>query len=240
MVCTTPARIILVTFNVLFVLFGLLLIAFGLWTQFDSRFYYTASDEDSSSTSRRATYIPPGIDMHAISWLLFMTGLFTFILGAIGGLGAYKKSRPLLSIYFLLLLSLMVTKLVGIYYVLTYKTRMEEAVATKMNVLFEKAINGSESAQNAQMSIEYLLDCCGVYGSEDYVRFDTEYSASCNSTLKNHSDTGCYKAVLNTYSDVLPAIVGTLFVMVAIELVAVLFAICICAKSKSKEYEDVL
>lgn len=228
MVCTKPAQFILMTFNITFLTFGICLFGIGIWSAVDPSLKAIKDD----------AFPEASVDLMFVSGLLIAVGMVTFSLGLIGFLGAMKKNRCLLSTYFILLLVLLLTKLVGLCVIFAYKNTFEIEFKSQIEQLFKKSLTNSTSASHIE-HIEVLLQCCGINGKADYTQKGAAIPDSCYQANTNETySIGCYNAAMNKATANLPVIFGVLFVIIFIELMAILFSICICSKSKDNKYED--
>ena len=225
MVCSKPARAIIITFNCVFWLFGIVLLVLGLMTKYDANFSKVWQE-------LKADQFVQSSDINAASWILIATGLFTILVGGVGCLGALKKSRFLLTVYIVIILVLLVAKLVAIYMVVSFKDDFQGQFKSALSHAFNSNSTVSEQAIG---EVEQLFQCCGVNGPSDYKHSPPSTCYSSNSTMSPYQ-VGCADQIQTYVTNHLPIISAILFIMVLTELAAVIFSLLICAKSQ-KEYE---
>lgn len=183
--------------------------------------------------------------MNSLTWILIISGVFSAILGVLGFVGAKNKSRVLLSIYLILLFLLFVFKLIGIFFGVSFQNRLK----SELNGVLADTISESLGKNNhsdytihklAVTTIDQIqttFACCGSVSSIDYIRLNATLPTSCFSNGVAYAS-GCADSIYNTFTSHLPIVMGALVIIMLIELCAVMFSICVCAKHKKEAYDQ--
>lgn len=244
MVCSKPARVILIIFNLLFWIFGLILLALGLWVKFDPN---SSIVWQSLPTER----IVGASSLSSTAWSIIIAGSFTIIVGAIGCWGALSKSKVLLSTYIIIISVLLIISLVALILVSTLKSGIENELNKNANKsALIKSFLQSNQTIDERNKLQQSLKCCGVSSPTDYDELNMTKPASCypdnqlpsassisnnitqNTTAASYFQDGCGKYLVEN----LPILNIFLFIMIIIEFAAIMFSMCLCAKSE-KDYE---
>ena len=85
--------------------------------------------------------------------------------------------------------------------------------------------------------IQSAFACCGSSGINDYLKLNATLPASCYTNGSAYS-VGCADSIYNTITSHLPIVMGCLGVIMVIELCAIMFSICVCAKHKQEAYDQ--
>lgn len=232
------ARFLLISYNLCFCFIGIFLIIVGILSQANSNFLNDSWK--SLEASLGAGSLMVGVSQ--ISWSLIFIGFVTLVLGGVGFCGTYKKSRTLLILYLVLILILISVKLAAIYMLVSYQsivilefqglfdTALKKAVSTNLTAVDA----GSAAAIQAISATQMFFQCCGSNGSSSYTNYSippTCYPSS-NSTLT--FTVGCDSQIANYMNNEMPIILYSLSVVVVIEVMAVIFSLCVFNKIETQ------
>lgn len=178
----TCARIILVTFNLLFFICGILLLAFGI----------VGIANPTALTSFLSKI--PGVEQSSIiinipdvvvgsSIFMIVLGSILLVFGFLGCAGAGCQSKPLLFLYWVLLVLVIMAEIALIIVAAVSPSKVETQVKTLMvKSLHDKftpvIINGnnvmlpSSPVAAAWVELQFEVGCCGANNYTDYQAFE--------------------------------------------------------------------
>jgi hypothetical protein len=183
--------------------------------------------------------------LNSLTWILIVTGSFSFILGIIGCVGAKKKNRLLLSLYLGLIVILLIFEFVGIYFGVSFQGQLKTQLNTVLADTLSESLGKNNQSDPAihQLALTTLdqvqsaFHCCGSIGSADYSKHNANIPASCYQNGQLALE-GCSDSIYNTITSNLPIVMGSLVIIMVIELCAIMFSICVCAKHKQETYDQ--
>jgi hypothetical protein len=234
MVCSKPARAVLIVFNFLFLIIGVALIVVGIWSK-DPSFSTVWSKLPLNNVISVS-------QLNSLTWILIITGSFSFILGIIGCVGAKKKNRILLTLYLLLIIILLIFELVGIYFGVSFQGRFKKDLNNVLTETINESVgrvNGTDSSLRSIATatldqIQSAFHCCGSSSPQDFLSLNASLPFSCFHNGEAITR-GCSESIFNAITSNIPIVMGSLVVIMVIELCAIMFSICVCAKHKNKQ-----
>lgn len=223
--CAQATRVLLILLNIIFLLLGIGLIAGGSVLVATGRSFQVFSGILS----------PVGV-----SAIIIVAGIFTFIVSALGILGAIFKSRVLLGIYLIVVALVIILEVVAAAIGIVKRGELGATMDNYVARLIEGYGKNNTGDREAIDFIQDNFKCCGWNNSQDYTNRSLSIPESCDCTLispdpkKCTSESpsiwvnGCRSEVvsaLHVYIGVIIAI-GILFAL--IELLAVFCACGLC------------
>ncbi|KAF6030489.1 tspan3 [Bugula neritina] len=126
----------------------------------------------------------------APSMILIGAGVFLFIVGLLGCVGALKGNKLVLTVFFLLMLVVLVGEVVAVAFGYYYR----EQVGTKLNTKFHEMIkdckNDSSDASCSEIDfIQEKFECCGADTYEDWFMSTENYSIPQSCCRENNCTT---------------------------------------------------
>eukprot|EP01092_Planopodium_desertum_P000300 TRINITY_DN103_c0_g1_i5.p2 TRINITY_DN103_c0_g1~~TRINITY_DN103_c0_g1_i5.p2 ORF type:complete len:237 (-),score=44.84 TRINITY_DN103_c0_g1_i5:1113-1823(-) len=185
--------------NILFLLLGA--VAIGLAS-------YSLIHNDHKSVSQLIPFtIPVG---------LIVLGVFTVLLSCFGCCGAWKESRGLLGLYFVILLILVIAQVgVGVGAVV-YGNKLNDVLANAW---------ASEEADNVRPEIQTEFNCCGWTDPSDHPSIPCPDNAS----------VGCIEAITGAIKDKLKIVEIVGITIGSIEILGLLLSCCLFCKLPSAD-----
>ncbi|KAM5180415.1 tetraspanin-18-like [Mantella aurantiaca] len=141
-------------FNVLIFLGGICLLGVGIWIVIDP-------DGFQSLFTSNAL-------LSAGGYILLFVGLALSLLGFLGCFGAIRESKPLLLLFFILVLILFTVELVGVIMAMTFQKMIKEDHFRTELQKYYKGDNSSEVFSQSWNTIMIALSCCGISGLDDF------------------------------------------------------------------------
>ncbi|XP_026996152.2 leukocyte antigen CD37 [Tachysurus fulvidraco] len=155
--CLSLTKYFLFLFNLIFFLLGLSLLGLGLWIKFS----------ETSFLIPAIGYLP----LSLFSYLLFISGSVTLLLGFFGSLGALKEAKCMLATYFILLNLLLAAQIIGTVLLFTQRGVFESTLQLHV-VDFMQSFNKNDSSrQPFKDSLDFIqrkAHCCGWTGKDDW------------------------------------------------------------------------
>ncbi|CAH1636716.1 unnamed protein product [Spodoptera littoralis] len=198
--------------NLVFALAGLTLLGLGIAVQLQSTDIVQIADYNIQ--------IAPITSM--------VVGGIVFFIAFFGCCGAIRESNCMLVTYSIFMLLLMIIKLTLAILIFV---KLDEVVAKVPFWLNESFKQDMVSFQ----AIEKTFSCCGPEGASSYVR--TPLSATCCATAPcttANAYSGCNEHVQQFFQTFGLAIGSVMIVIVSIELVAAVFALCLANTVRNK------
>ncbi|XP_067929170.1 leukocyte surface antigen CD53-like [Watersipora subatra] len=215
--CANFAKVLLIVFNSIFCLLGIGLIAGGIYAVIKLRDYLNILGNNSGN---------------AVAILIIVFGVITFIIAAIGCLGACKESPCLLFTFAVIIAILLIAEIgVGIAAVV-YKDQVEE-LFIEGSLELMKGYDESDDESAAKEAWDFVQDdlgCCGANSSENW-KSDTfspkqqDYPKSCGDAPTDRPS--CDKKVREFIESNLLIIGAVTIAFGLIELLGVVFACCV-------------
>lgn len=183
--------------------------------------------------------------LNSLTWILIIAGIFSCFIGVIGCVGAKNKSRLLLSLYLVLIVALLLFELIGIFFGVSFQSRLKSDLDNILSGTIAESLGRTNQtdptihqiAVTTINQIQSAFSCCGSQGIQDYAKFNATLPASCYSNGEPFVS-GCVQSIYNMFTSNLPIVMGCLVVIMIIELCAIMFSICLCAKHKQEAYDQ--
>ncbi|OCT94494.1 hypothetical protein XELAEV_18012167mg [Xenopus laevis] len=141
-------------FNVLIFIGGICLLGVGIWLV-----------TDPDGFQRIVTSNPL---LSAGGYILLILGLALSLLGFLGCFGAIRKNKPLLVMFFVLILLFIIVELIGVILALNYQKMVKQEHFLVELQRFYKGDNASEVFSQSWNTIMIALSCCGISGLNDF------------------------------------------------------------------------
>ncbi|KAH8415986.1 hypothetical protein KR222_006083 [Zaprionus bogoriensis] len=213
-------KYVLFIFNILFVICGILLIVLGS--------YMVA--EIKSFTSIEETYTA-----NSVAIIILILGCIIFLVAFIGCCGAIRENSCALSTYSIIMLGLFLCQLALIIYVWVNHVQIRESLDKVVQKVWEQRNTDKLLIDTMQKS----LKCCGLHGFLDY---GTQIPASCcsspsggfcNPLTSGIYLSGCRSTVDDLWDGNANIIKYAGLGVVAVELVAFIFACCLANQTRN-------
>lgn len=227
--CAACAKWCLIVFNVLFCLLGLGFIAAGVYVYVALREYLDFLGNEN---------------VNAPAIVLIVFGCITFVIAAIGCIGACKESPCLLFTFAIIIAVLVIAELAAGITAFIYRGKVEEWIRMEAPVLM-KQYNSSNSDDGVFASwtvVQNQLECCGVNGASDWNNKtmapanDAGIPNSCKSEDGATYDRGCVDAVKDFVEGNIYVVGGVGVAFAVIELMGIILACCVGCAARKGEY----
>ncbi|XP_073474109.1 tetraspanin-18-like [Aquarana catesbeiana] len=141
-------------FNALIFLGGICLLGVGIWIVVDPDGFQNIFTSNPL--------------LSAGGYILLFVGLALSLLGFLGCFGAIRQSKPLLLLFFILVLLMFIVELVGVILALTFQKLINENhFRTELQTHY-KGDNSSEVFSQSWNAIMIAMSCCGISGLGDF------------------------------------------------------------------------
>ncbi|NP_001088317.1 CD53 molecule L homeolog [Xenopus laevis] len=164
-------------------------------------------------------------------------GIIIMVFGFLGCMGAIKENKCLLLTFFILLLLILLVEVTMAIFLFVYEKQLDKYVRERLTNSFEQ--NLKHNSSETWHMIQRNLQCCGINGSEDWMK--KELHSSCcpsktnsNCSLSDSFPVGCSEALKKWFeNNFLYFGVGTICISV-IEVLGMSFALTLyCHISRS-------
>lgn len=229
-------KFLLFSFNLLFAITGLIILIVGAKSEINAHPYVSLTDE-SFYTSAPV--------------ILIIVGLIVFVVAFFGCCGAVKENHCMIITFSVFLLMIFIAELaVGIAGYVKH-TDLENSIVRTLNESIKHYSTDPEIQKNYDI-IQTDLQCCGIYGVNDWAANGQPIPATCcagreildnkpsNCTLDSPSihKNGCLDLILSHMKE-LALVLGRVGIGIAfVQLLGVIFACCL-ARSIRSQYETV-
>ncbi|XP_055331380.1 CD82 antigen-like isoform X2 [Paramacrobiotus metropolitanus] len=229
------ARLLLLTFNLIFWLSGIGLIGAGIWMFLTEKgeVFAIVQPEGSVPMIKIAAYGIIGI------------GCFVLLVGFLGCCGAMHENRCMLVTYFAVVLVILLAEIVGGILIVVFKGELDSKLQNNLQENLQKnygLLPDHKAVTGGFDTIQKNGKCCGVVGPNDYALSNwtkvneakgqkNEVPDSCCAPGSNPCEKypiGCYDQVKKSISDVHGILIGVGAGIAALELLGMIFAICLC------------
>ncbi|XP_063807866.1 tetraspanin-18-like [Pseudophryne corroboree] len=106
--------------------------------------------------------------LSAGGYILLIVGLSLALLGFLGCFGAIRENKPLLLLFFILVLVFFTVELVGVILALSYQNMVKEEHFLHELQIYYNGDNSSEVFSQSWNTIMIALSCCGISGLNDF------------------------------------------------------------------------
>ncbi|OQV15081.1 hypothetical protein BV898_10713 [Hypsibius exemplaris] len=200
------ARLLLLTFNLIFWLSGIGLVGTGIWLLVDST---KAIVFAIVQVEGQLPMIKIGAEFRCFlscsSWVIAI-GCFVILVGFLGCCGAMHENRCMLVTYFAVILVILLAELVGGILVVIYKNDLESKLQENMqrNLRGNYGVGGpvNQAVTDGFDYAQYTFACCGVAGPIDYNT--SVWIAEKGAALKYQVPISCCIAKGVSYRDIKP------------------------------------
>ncbi|XP_033758732.1 CD63 antigen-like [Pecten maximus] len=269
--CSGCGQIILVIINLIFSLVGILLLTVGsivkwggnimddVLSDWYSNFRKALEEAGVDNSSIENFNIEEFMQEAAIAFIVI--GIFFFLLGIIGCIGACCKVRSLLICYSVIIVLVIIVELTFVILLFAIRDDIDKWLKKPLEEAIKDEYTGTNGTDAVTLGLNFIMsefECCGV---ENYTEFTTTATKwqkilpnqmipliCCrNATRDNfdcltspnkdnsYSDKGCYSAIEDWVDDNANILIGSGAGVAAVEILLVLFACIVCAKNKSSQ-----
>ncbi|XP_028299041.1 CD82 antigen-like [Gouania willdenowi] len=248
--CLTASKYFLFLFNLVFFLLGAVILGFGLWLLLDNQSFVVFLNEST--------------EVKVACYLLIGVGSFSMLLGFLGCLGAIYEIRCLLGLYFTCLLLILIAQVVAGALIYFQKEQLHEKLSTIVTKVLDNYPGNNSTAEQAWDFIQRNMECCGWTDRLDWngnmVIVNSShllFPCSCQNVSQvsgNFSDSGfceaqtpdwpvydvgCAASVESWLLTNIGVILGICIGVAVIELLGMIFSICLCRNIHTEDYTKV-
>ncbi|KAL4225852.1 hypothetical protein ACF0H5_013841 [Mactra antiquata] len=179
-------------FNAVILVAGLCLVGFGIYT-----------NTSGAAVAKFSTILGSNL-LPTVSLVLIITGAVIIVLAFLGCCGAIKEVKCMLVLFFLLLLLMFVSFLVGGILFYAFREKIENATLNHLSFQLRNLYGkkGEEPVTEAWDSMQKLFKCCGIQGdfnsteSWSFYKGQTDWFA--NGYYADHSDYDIHLSTVST------------------------------------------
>ncbi|XP_069115712.1 CD63 antigen-like [Argopecten irradians] len=275
--CSGCGQIILVIINLIFALVGILLLTVGsivkwggnimddVLSDWYSNFRKALEEAGVDNSSIENFNIEEFMQDAAIAFIV--VGIFFFLLGIIGCIGACCKVRCLLIVYSIIVVLVILVELTFVILLFTIRDDIDKWLKKPLEEAIADEYTGTNGTDAVTLGLNFIMsefECCGVENFTEFNETATKWQKivpnqvipliCCrNATGDNfecltspnpgnsYSDKGCFSAIEDWVNDNANILIGSGAGVAAVEILLVLFACVVCARNKSSkrsEYEQ--
>uniref|UniRef100_A0A3Q4H8Q5 Tetraspanin n=1 Tax=Neolamprologus brichardi TaxID=32507 RepID=A0A3Q4H8Q5_NEOBR len=245
--CMTASKYILFLFNLIFFLFGAVIVGFGFWILLDNQTFIVALK--NSTDVKLACYILIGV------------GAFPILISFLGCLGAIYEIRPLLSLYFSVLLLILITQCAAGALIYFQKDVVSDVIS---NIVLDKYSGNNSTTEQAWDFIQTNMECCGWIDRTDWsgnmivvnssqllfpcscqnislIAGNISDSGFCEAKTPDWPvyDVGCAASVETWLLTNIGVVLGVCLGVTLIELLGMILSICLCRNVHMEDYTKV-
>uniref|UniRef100_A0A3Q4H497 CD82 molecule a n=1 Tax=Neolamprologus brichardi TaxID=32507 RepID=A0A3Q4H497_NEOBR len=238
--CMTASKYILFLFNLIFFLFGAVIVGFGFWILLDNQTFIVALK--NSTDVKLACYILIGV------------GAFPILISFLGCLGAIYEIRPLLSLYFSVLLLILITQCAAGALIYFQKDVVSDVISNIANL----------SSSTCCDKWTHRMECCGWIDRTDWsgnmivvnssqllfpcscqnislIAGNISDSGFCEAKTPDWPvyDVGCAASVETWLLTNIGVVLGVCLGVTLIELLGMILSICLCRNVHMEDYTKV-
>jgi len=200
----------------------------SLWARFDSNFQKNITNAFGSGAQ-----LPVEMNnIHIVLYVMMGVGGALILCGGLGCLGACCESPCLLGTFFAIILILFLAEIAGAIYFFVQKDRIRD----NLNTWYKEKVVAKYDPNNNNDDVTKMLDtlqreskCCGATGCSDYEKL-AKPPASCGCLNKDdQSVQGCMNKFYDQLKGNITIVAIVLAVLVAVELLAMIFACILCS-----------
>lgn len=248
--CMTASKYFLFFFNLIFFLFGAVIVGFGCWILLDNQTFIVALK--NSTDVKLACYILIGV------------GAFPILISFLGCLGAIYEIRPLLSLYFSVLLLILITQFAAGALIYFQKDVVNEQISKVITKVLDKYSGNNSATEQAWDFIQTNMECCGWIDRTDWSgnmivvnSSQLLFPCSCHNISHNSGnfsdsgfceaktpdwpvyDVGCAASVETWLLTNIGVVLAVCLGVTLIELLGMILSICLCRNVHMEDYTKV-
>lgn len=224
-------KYIFFTFNFLFFVCGAVILGVGLWVRFDNEFQRRLNDAVKTETGNDVPFDITSV--YIALYIIIAIGGVLFLTGFLGCCGACCENSCLLGVFFTIVLVLFCVEIAGAIYLFVKKDTFRD----EMNKWYKKAfVDNYQSNPDVKTFLDKIqseLKCCGAMGCQDYTG---QAPSSCPSCTTVTPVPGCSNVIYDRAMENVGIIAGIAIAIVAIELLAMIFACVLCSAIRSGDF----
>jgi len=224
---TKCAKYLLFLFNFLIFLSGCAITGIAIWARLDNSFRsHLQSVYDSGAVQNPSFNIE---QYYLFLYIIMGFGAFVMLTGFLGCCGAICESACLLGLYFGILLLLLIGELVVGIWFFVKRGDLKDRVSDFIQKDLVSKYNSVPEIQKSLDKMQTDLQCCGGVGCSDYVPGQKPQSCGQNCN-------GCGEAIFNSIGKNFAISAGVCIGIVAIEILAMIFAMILCCDVRDGGY----
>ena len=234
----TCIKVMVIVFNLLFWLAGCTLFGIGVWL-------LSNREEVAGAAAMNINYKSAPI-------LCVVIGMITVVVAFFACCGAIKENQCMLGTYFASLLVIFILEITAISLTYVYRKKIERNLRHDIRETLDDYMEADHGAVSKAIDeIQHDFKCCGNYNYKDW--FDTswgkrhpgsvpkscckEMEPGCNKNVSEDFSKiytrGCYYFVKKYLSNNLHVISGFGIWIAVIQLMGMVFALCLCSNIRS-------
>ncbi|KAL8606207.1 hypothetical protein ACOMHN_043425 [Nucella lapillus] len=244
---TSCARLLLISFNLIFWLSGVAILGVGIWILVDPSLqdYQEVIHVTGEEYFKKAAYI------------LLAFGAFVFLVGFCGCCGAIRNSKCLLGFYIFFLVVVFAGELAAGILAAVYKDEIIKEFDQGLTKTIREDYNTSAGPWDI---VQKELKCCGGLNPSDYNNSTWQFAhkgvkvppsccvldsaekpvnlTNCQALTSYFHAKGCKDQLVNWVEDHSIIMIGTGCGIAALQLFGLVFAICLCRSIDKEKYKE--
>lgn len=185
--------------------------------------------------------------------ILMAMGVFLFLLGIVGCIGAFKEQKCLLGFYFTMLLLILVGMLAGAILAYIYRDRVDSSVQDGIQQGLDNYEQPHQGHWTDDMDfMQSHLQCCGLNNYTDWLNTTWHNTTklpypqscceneTCHYNAKNDTgvyEHGCYQKLKNEFKSHLGIVAGVAVAWLIVQILGMIFsAALICVRKREVPY----
>ncbi|KAK7492413.1 hypothetical protein BaRGS_00016286 [Batillaria attramentaria] len=210
--------------------------------------------ENSGSHSSLSNFnIGDYLESATLAFILL--GVFFFLLGIVGCIGACCKVKCFLVLYAVVIGIIIVGEIVFVVLLFTIRDTLEDTLRSPLYESLENSYEGLNSSTAISLGWNFFK-CCGVENYTDFekatkwqqhrnysignVTYELKVPIACCKLNGSFPDVkGCYNALMDFLLDNSDIMIGVGAAVAAVEVLMFIFAICVCHAANRKNIDEV-